>query len=214
MMGGQTPLLATQVSSFASLPTIAKSMLNFVPQGWYLERKIVAELNGDDFSDTILVLTDNNQTTKSQAEGHRKIIILFGKSTGEFELNSVAHHVLWCEDCYGTLGGPGGNFPEIKVSKGVLSIYQSGGSSQAIDITLKFRYEPKSNKFRLIGKDSIVRNRPTGDGEIVSINYLSNYKKISNISFDRFGENEKITDKVEKIKPTMIYLEGYNIDEL
>lgn len=204
---------AVAASDTPQIPVSGKNINVFIPAGWHLEKKLEADLDGSNGLDELLVLTDKNAAVSNTQDGNRILLLLLKTDSG-YKLAGLGRHTLWCLLCYGSLGGSEGGAPEITVdNKHVIKIYQSGGDSEALDIILKFRFEKDTGRFRLIGKDTIARERLSGNVQTISINYLSNKKKVGEVMFDNFGQNEQIKDREERIATIKIYIENYNIDD-
>ncbi|HSI44328.1 MAG TPA: hypothetical protein VK949_08305 [Methylotenera sp.] len=197
-------------------PQTGITLNNFVPKDWFIENQINNDLDDDALLDTILVLKERSrkQQNFSGTLGARVLVILFRNKDNSFRLGGVGKNLLWCEQCYGTLSESNGGTPEIKVKNKIISIYQAGGSREAIDIALKFRYENASSRFRLVGEDLVVRDRLSMEINRESRNYLNGVRITENVIFDENGENEKSTKRIEKISPAKLrlFIDTYNIN--
>lgn len=158
-----------------AVPAEGGAAEGFVPRGWKLEEEVKGDLNGDRLEDAALRLVEDLpvETGGVWNERHRALVILFGKGAGGFSRAAVAPRLLYCSTCAGMLGDPGGANITLEIKGGVLSVSQLSGSREATDLTQRFRHDPRTGRFLLIGEDIETNDRAVGDSRIESRNYLT-----------------------------------------
>jgi hypothetical protein len=200
----KTPATIVQAKTepTVSIPLEAATVEAFVPKGWKIEQKIEAKLTNDNTPDTILELREQKATT-AEADIDRKLLILIKTPQKTFHRAALGEKLLLCPNCFGTLAAAedGGN-ANFKVDKGVLIIEQLSGSRETEDRIQRFRYEAKSQRFRLIGEDRILQDRATGDASSKSSNYLT-AEEINEV----LKQGKIVSTKKTKITVTVKYLE-------
>jgi hypothetical protein len=178
-----------------NLPTAGKSLADFLPRGWTVGDQASGDLNGDGVSDIAAILVKGNPAGKqSEAEDEfdRVLIALLGHDKGKFTLAGRNDGLLLCKGCGGVKEGVG-----ISIKKGVIVVQQWSGSREFTDETWRFRYDPKAQRFVIIGRDIETGDGMLGTGTIVSFNYLTGKKITKNYRYDKKGEN-KITTSTKK----------------
>ncbi|WP_294738532.1 hypothetical protein [uncultured Flavobacterium sp.] len=153
---------------------------NFIPKGWKTIATVEDDLNNDALKDIVMVIeeiTPNENKLKL-----RQLIILFKhKDSNLYSLK--ARNTVFIptvnytdEPC---LEDPF-NKDKISIQNGVLSInlhyFYSCGDWSVIDQTYKFRFQ--ENNFVLIGYDAFDYHRASGDMKTISVNLLTQKKKI------------------------------------
>ncbi len=167
----------------------------FVPKGWKVEDKMTGDLNGDSLPDTVLqILNESNDG----GEYDRSLLILFKTKDGKFTKAAEAKKVIRCSGCGGMLGdGPA----DIKIENGVLIVSQLYGSREATDYLHRFRFEPSTKKFLLIGEDINNYDRGTGASEVTSTNYLTGKQVVTKSQYNQKTDKEDVVSKKEKSVP-------------
>lgn len=164
--------------TYPTLPRQAAALEHFVPAGWKLEAKAAGDLNGDSLPDAALVLhmdSARNRIAPSFAPdtrydtNPRMLVVLLGRKGGGYAL-AAADHKLIPRYENPNMDDP---FDEIGIARGVLSVkmharYEAGGYR---DGTAAFRFRVQGGAVRLIGYDGDWQVRPTGETELVSVNY-------------------------------------------
>lgn len=164
----QAPTAAQHASD---VPSTAAQLAQFVPPGWVLEQKKVADLNGDGRADALLLMRKSNS-----GDAPERILAVVLRRSGDHdgymlaELNSrlIPHSdnaTLEDPMADGELVAQRGGF-EIK-----LMLMAGVGSYQMA--TLKYRFRYQDGCFRLIGFDRLETNRATLDTRDLSINFLT-----------------------------------------
>ena len=67
----------------------------------------------------------------------------------------------------------------MKIEKGVIIVEQGHGSRDTTDTAYRFRYDPETQRFVLIGFDYVGSDRMTAGKITESTNYLTGVRKVS-----------------------------------
>jgi len=172
------------------LPSEGKALVDFVPKGWTVEDQAKGDLNGDGVADIAAVLVQGKPDGgRSEAgdELQRAVIVLLGSDKDKFIRAGTNSKFLSCKGCGGIKEGAG-----IGIKKGVLVVDQMSGSREFANETLRFRYDPGTQRFVLIGRDVETGDGARGTGTTVSSNYLTGRKITEPYRYDKTGER-KIT---------------------
>lgn len=163
------PVVAEKSTTIAAkIPEQAKTIEEFVPAGWKMEKKIEGDLNQDNHVDTVLELIQKKPVS-AEADVQRILVIVLKQADNTLHKTAVAEKLLLCPSCFGTMG----TNAEIEIQKGVLIVEHLSGSRETQNITQRFRYEPATKKFLLIGEDSVVVDRLTLNSSSKSTNFLT-----------------------------------------
>jgi hypothetical protein len=174
------------VSSFAQdgggaidvkrIPAEAVDVKGFVPPGWKIEEAVKGDLNGDSVPDYALKLVEDKpaKTADDMAnDRERALVVALAGKDGRLTRAGVADKLLQCTTCggafYGVVEAPAG----VTIEKGVLVVDQDHGSRDVTETTYRFRYEPSTGRFALIGFDLKDNDRLTGTAVTESTNYLT-----------------------------------------
>lgn len=163
----------------ALVPAAGREPREFVPRGWKTETDaglVTGDLNKDGAADAVLRLVEDMPT--EGADGvlnmrYRALVILLAQPGGGYRRAAVATKLLGCTMCAGVLGDPEGGTVQIEIKNGVLNVNQLSGSREATDLTQRFRYDPASRRFLLIGQDKELTDRLTGESTKESTNLLT-----------------------------------------
>jgi len=190
------------------IPATGPQPTSFVPSGWLVEKQLTADLNADQRPDKVLMLNEKKIAGQEGSGDERALIVVLAQPDGTWKHVGASNKVLHCKSCFGALSGPEGGFPELSVTKGVVVIYQEGGSRQAWHITTRFRYEPSTNRVRLIGVDEVVVDRANGDISTTSTNLLTSVQETSEGKIDQ----DQVKKTRRSLKLSKRYLEEYSED--
>jgi len=164
------------------IPIQANDLNKFVPRGWKIEQKLTADLNGDSLPDFALKLVEN-KPEKDQSgeptERSRALVIVLQNQDGKLARAGVADKLLQCTRCGGAFYGVVASPATVKVERGVIIVQQDHGSRDLTNTTYRFRYDPDTQKFILIGFDFADADRLTGNDISESTNYLTGIRKVS-----------------------------------
>lgn len=168
----------------------------YLPDGFALLQSDLGDLNGDGIAD--LILQGEKEGESADDESDRILILAFGAKDGTFKEAARSLTIVRCKICGGMLGG---GAADIEVKKGVLDVSQMYGSREGVNYTHRFRFEPETGKFRLIGEEIAVFDRVTGATESKSINYLTGKQIITKTQYNEKTDKEVVQKKEEKILP-------------
>lgn len=189
------------------------------PAGWKLVSTVSGDLTGDGNPDLVQVIqrADPKLVIRNEGLGSdvvdtnpRRLLILARAGAGYQRLAAVNGFIPPAGDaetpCLADPLEEGG----IAIARGVLSInlryWLSCGSYGVTGTTFKFRHE--AGRFRLIGFDRMEFSRSSGEGEKVSVNFLTNRK-----SFTAFAIDDSIQERLKwtRIKPQRHFLDTLNL---
>jgi hypothetical protein len=192
------------------VPAAGPQPTSFVPTGWLLEHQLTADLNADQRPDKVLLLIEKKIAGQEDSGDERALIVILAQADGTWQRAGASNKAVYCKSCFGMLGGPEGGTPELSVKKGVVVVYQEGGSREAWNSTTRFRYEPSSNRMRLIGVDEGAIDRATLAVTTTSTNLLTGIQEISVSK----GESQPFKTTRHSLKMPRRYLEDYNPAEV
>jgi hypothetical protein len=179
------------------LPPEGKSLVDFVPTGWSVEDQVNGDLNSDGVPDIAAILIHGKPDSKpSEAEDElqRALIVLLGSGKDKFIPAGTNDKIIHCKGCGGVKEMVG-----ISIEKGVLVVSQWSGSREFSIETWRFRYDPQTRRFVMIGSDLETGDGMRGTGTIASFNYLTGRKITETYRYDKNGERKiAISTKREK----------------
>jgi len=161
------------------IPATGSDTRDFIPSGWKLEEQLSSDLNGDGTSDYVLKLIEN-KPAKSPGEENdraRALIVVFQGADGKLSRAAIADKLLQCTGCGGAFYGVVDAPANVKIENNVIVVDQDHGSREVSDETFRFRYDPASQRFILIGFDYTYHDRLTTRGSSESTNYLTGVRK-------------------------------------
>ena len=192
------------------VPLTGEKVEDFVPSGWLHREHSDMEdgdLNGDDVPDTAIIITDDKDYTQPA------LIVLFGTKDGKWRRAGVATHLITASglETFGMSDGP-----QMEIKKGVLNVYQMtvfNGLKDSEDYTHRFRYDPGTDRFLLIGADYKSYSRGDAhDSLLVSENYLTD-ESISTVTHYRNYKTTGSDVKRKRLAGAKIFLEDAAIDD-
>jgi hypothetical protein len=200
------------------VPAEGRSARDFVPKGWKVETDegvVTGDLNGDGAADAVLRLVEDMPT--EGADGtlntrYRALVILLARPGGGFTRAAVATKLLGCSTCYGVLGDPEGGNIQVGIKSGVLDVGQLSGSREATDLTLRFRRDPATGRFQLIGAERSDYDRAAGGGTGTSTNYLTGVRVTKTTTVGR-GGRETNTSKTTRVPRTRQFIEDVDYEK-
>lgn len=192
------------------IPAQAKDAASFVPAGWKIEEQVTGDLNGDSLPDFVIKLVEDKPAKDADdmpTERGRALVIALAEKDGSLKRAGVADKLLQCTRCggafYGVVETPAG----VSIEKGVVVVEQDHGSRNLTNTTYKFRFEPATQRFRLIGFELADADRLTAQVVSESSNYLTNSRVIT-----RSKGNRDIKTK-SGLSRTKFYLEDVSSEE-
>jgi len=206
----------------ARLPRTAATAREFVPRGWTVEAQVEGDLNKDAIPDLALTLVeqmpagaDKDNSVAGPPERQRALLILFKTADGKFSRAALANKVLLCTRCGGAFYGVVETPTHVEINNGVLIVRQEYGSRELTEETFRFRYEPESKRFTLIGVDVKSFDRMLGTGVTESSNFLIGLKITTKTRLEPQTEKTVITsNRRQRIPQDKKFIEdvtsGYN----
>ena len=184
------------------IPPEGKSLVDFLPKGWIVEDQAKGDLNGDGVSDIAAILVQGKPDS-AEDEPQRAVIVLLGRDEGKFIRVGTNDKFLECKGCLGVKEAVG-----ISIKKGVIVVDQMSGSREFSNETWRFRYDPKTQRFVLIGRDLDTGDGMQGTGTIESCNFLTGRKITETYRYDENGERKIATStKREKCPEKTPFIE-------
>jgi len=181
----------------SKVPATAKTIGAFVPSGWIIEEQTIGyPKEGDKF--VVLKLIEDRPLTESR---NRAMVVLQVNDKNELRSVGVAGKLLQCPGCGGAFYGMMEAPADIKADNGTIIVTQDGGSRWTWNETYRFRLEPSSGKFVLIGFDYAVNDRLTGQVDTESTNYITGDR----VTTHGKGKTDKTTKA--QVKPAKTYLD-------
>jgi hypothetical protein len=162
------------------IPATGSDTRDFIPAGWKLEEQLSSDLDGDGTSDYVLKLIENKpaKTSDDMANDRaRALIVVFQRADGKLARAAIADKLLQCTGCGGAFYGVVDAPANLKIENNVIVVEQDHGSREVSDVTFRFRYDPASQRFILIGFDYIYHDRLTARVSSESTNYLTGVRK-------------------------------------
>ena len=179
--------LAIPEVAYPSIARIAQTPDGFVPKGWTTEFKSMGDLDADGEDDLVLVLRDAEPRNILDNAGFgpdrfntnpRVLVVALHRPQGGYE-RVLADHTLITRPTEPNLDDPLEDGSSVVVRRGVLRVtlhlFANAGGWTMGNITYFFRLQ--QGRFLLIGYDSSMVRRNTGETEDISINYLTRKRK-------------------------------------
>ena len=182
----------------SSIPAVAGAVNNFVPAGWKIEEQVAGDLNGDTVPDYALKLVEDKPAKDKDdmaTERQRALVIVLRNKEGKLTRAAVTDSLLQCTRCGGAFYGVTEAPANVTIEKGVLIVEQDHGSRELSDLTYRFRYEPQTQRFALIGFDYRTVDRLTTDVITESTNYLTGAREIFRGKGKRDLKSRKVVPK-------------------
>lgn len=170
--------------AYPAIPKDAGDAAGFVPNGWLLEKEIQGDLNKDGTPDLLLVLRMNDPKNVVKDEyreldtNPRMLVVAFADKAKKTYSVALADHTLITRHTHPNMDPP---FDDgAAIVNGTLQIslglFMNAGGWYTSNIKFTFRHQ--DGCFKLIGYDSTVLKRNTGETQSVSINYLTKKARI------------------------------------
>jgi len=209
---------AALILSAATAPA-ATAAAPAAPMGWKVVATVSGDLTSDGKADLVQVIQRSDPKLVIRNEGlgsdeldtnPRRLLILARAGTGFRQLAAVDGFIPPAADaetpCLADPLEEGG----VAIAHGVLSVnlryWLSCGSYGVTGTTFKFRHE--AGRFRLIGFDRMEFMRSSGQGEKVSVNFLTNRKAMTPFAID-----DSIPERLKwsRIKPQRHFLDTLSL---
>lgn len=191
----------------SALPPQGVKAEDFAPRGWKVAARATGDLNGDGRVDQVIQLVphDYDYSGITAAPESQALLILFSSDDGRLQRAASTTKLL-------VSLVPQYIF-QLSIKNGVLIVNQNYGMTDVTDITHRFRYDAKTGRFLLIGKDTFNYHRPQGPrwpGIRISENYLTGVRITTKDRWLRTGTNNPSTQH-EEIARSRIFIE--DVDE-
>jgi len=193
------------------VPAQADAPEKFAPAGWKIEKQISGDLNGDSVPDYALKLVEAKPEKDAEGdptERGRALVIALATKDGRLTRAGVADSLLQCTRCGGAFYGVVETPAEVTIDKGAIVVQQDHGSRNVTNTTYRFRYEPSTGKFLLIGFDLLDADRATAQVTSESINYLTGVRE------ETRSKGEKDIKARSTIPRRKIYLDDVSADDM
>lgn len=181
------------------IPREAANANDFVPPGWKTEEQIEGDLNGDSLPDSALKLVEDKPATDKDGdatERQRALVIVLRNKDGKLARAAVTDKILQCTRCGGAFYGVVESPANVRIEKGVLIVDQDHGSRDLTNTTYRFRYEPETGKFALIGFDIRDVDRLGPSVVTESTNYVTGIRIVTRDQ----GKNRTLRTTIAKKK--------------
>jgi hypothetical protein len=189
----------------SQIPTSGRYTRDFVPAGWKIEEQLAADLDADGTSDYVLKLIEDKPAKTDDAvnDRARALVVLLAGAGGQLTRAAVADKLLQCTQCGGAFYGVVEAPATVTLDpRGVIVVEQDHGSNEVSNMTFRFRYDPSSKRFVLIGFDYAERDRATAKVVSESTNYVTGVRKTngraSTVSKARIFMDEVDYEKFEE----------------
>jgi hypothetical protein len=178
------PALVVSVSpAIAGQKPKLQKIRSFIPPDYDLLDSASGDLNGDGFTDYVLILRSKTENSKNSA-GVRPLLLLLGTEKNNFELTARNDSVVLCRSCGGIYDDP---YQKVTVHDGYLSVQHLIGSTWKWTRVISFRYDSSIKDF-VLDKDEGVSyhvanpNRKTG--------IINNKDDFGKLKFSEFSYNK------------------------
>jgi hypothetical protein len=135
-------------------------------------------------------------------------VIALATKDGQLTRAGVAANLLQCTRCGGAFYGVVETPVEVTIEKGIIVVQQDHGSREVTNTTYRFRYEPATGKFILIGFDLANADRATAQVTSESINYLTGARE------ETLSKGEKDIKTRITIPKRKIYLDDISAEDM
>lgn len=199
-----SPVAALQESAKIDadkLPRTAATVREFVPSGWMVEAQTEGDLNRDAIADTAVTLVQQMPADADKDNPpirQRALLILFKTEASKFTRAALANKLLLCTRCGGAFYGVGEAPANVEISNGVIIVKHDYGSREVTEETFRFRYDPESRRFVLIGVDVKTFDRVTGAGVTESSNFLTGVKLVTKTKLNQKTEKQATVSNVQQ----------------
>jgi hypothetical protein len=168
----------------------------FAPAHWTVEAQAGGDLNGDGRADLAFVLRDHDRrNVLANKDGFgpdpfdtnpRILVVAFANPSGGYDLVVQNHELITrptqpnIDDCFDAADGLSIKRGAVQVK---LGLFANAGGWTAGAMTYAFRYQ--HGRFELIGYDSNMVQRNSGETDDVSVNYATGKVKVSTGTIER-----------------------------
>lgn len=200
-------------------PVDNSAFIDYVPKGWRLQndRILGIDIDGDGMKDAILTLIEDEGPQIISRPGYRAdaraLLVLLGEKNGRYRRSSFAKDVLLCASCAGMMGRfESEEQGSIYFEKNTFIVSWISGSSEIVDVTLNFGFNPDLKQFVLLSETVENRNRNVGAFTLTERDFVAGTKTVSGESFAgeslASGQRKNIPPKTTKIEKQVIPIEA------
>ena len=191
-----------------SIPASGDRPAAFAPVGWKVEDTVKGDLNGDGKPDYAIKLVEDKPVKQDEPSDSERALVVAFSDGANLKRIAVATKLLQCTSCGGAFYGVMPAPADVSIEKGVLVIENEHGSRDVSRSTFRFRYDPGSGSFVLIGYDYTDNDRLTGSVTTESTNYLTG-SRVTTLS-----KGKRTTTKRSKVSGSKIRLEDASGEDL
>lgn len=139
--------------------------------GWKIYQQVSGDLNRDGKLEVAAILSRPAEGTDEN--GQAMLAVYLNNGEGGYKLLTQSPKAI-CVGCGGPKAAMGEPLGELSISKNLLNITYEGGSREAFEDEVKWRFDTKKKDFLLIGETRRVTDTLGGDPEeTLDINYLT-----------------------------------------
>jgi hypothetical protein len=192
-----------------AVPARAARVQAFIPAGWKAALEVTGDLNGDGRPDRIVHVVQTNTyydpDAITSAPESQALLILLAEPGGGWRRAAMSTRLLQTTVPQWGL--------QLTIRRGVLIVNQNYGMTEVADVTHRFRLEPVTGRFLLIGRDQLNYHRPQEltDPVKVSENYLTG-QRLTTTGHYTSGGGYRESERRESIPHTKAYFD--DIDEV
>ena len=191
-----------------NIPASGDRPAAFAPAGWKVEDTVKGDLNGDGKPDYAIKLVEDKPVKQDEPLDSERALVVAFSDGDKLRRVAVADKLLQCTSCGGAFYGVMPAPADVSIEKGVLVIENEHGSRDVSRSTFRFRYDPGSGSFVLIGYDYTDNDRLTGAVTTESTNYLTG-SRVTTLS-----KGKRTTTKRSKVSGSKIRLEDASGEDL
>jgi hypothetical protein len=194
----------------SAVPARGARVQAFVPAGWKAASQASGDLNGDGRADRVVHLvpqgTHYDPDAVTAAPESQALLILLAESGGGLRRAGMATRLLQ------TIVPQWGL--RLTIRRGVLVVNQNYGMTEVADVTHRFRLEPATGRFLLIGRDQFTYHRPQelSDRVKTSENFLTG-ERLTITGHYSAGGGYRETQRRERIPRTTTYFDAVDEQE-
>lgn len=157
------------------IPATATTPAGFAPPGWRVEKRATGDLDGDGDRDQAIVLiqSESGGVAYGVVDGSRALLLVRREAGGLLRRAGLAPRLLGCAECGGAFWGSARMPVGVAIASGTVIVRQQFGGRSLSTTTHRLRWHGPTRKFRLVGLDTLVRDRLTGVSVAVSTNHVT-----------------------------------------
>jgi hypothetical protein len=193
----------------SAVPARGAAVRAFVPAGWKAASEVAGDLDGDGRPDRVVHVvpqgTDYDPDGVTAAPEAQALLILLADAGGGLRRAGVATRLL--QDAVPQFG------LKLAIRRGVLIVNQNFGMTDVQDLTHRFRLEPATGRFLLIGRDQLDYHRPQEltDPVKTSENFLTGQRLVTTGHYGA-GGGYRETERRESIPRAKVYFDDVDED--